>query len=204
MGENPFIDWNKAIGQLGGTKLLSNFVERFERETLKSSLKSIQTNLKAREWAVVKREAHSLKGASGYIAASVCQKLAENLQYAAQESPVDELKVYQCYNNLADHSKQLQEYLSQHMKKEFSDPEDVFSFRAGELGNVKEEQSAEESVMIPEHKVTSSDGTTTYIIRRVTPPFTKVYHTEEDIELQEDDLPDAYDELNKQWKCSLV
>jgi HPt (histidine-containing phosphotransfer) domain-containing protein len=204
MDDNPYVDWDKASGQLGGTKLLQNFVERFEKETLKFSLKNIQASLKVRDWNVVKREAHSLKGASGYVAADICQKLAEALQFAAQEEPVDEVKVNQCYNSLAEHSVKLQEYLSKHLNRDFSDPEGVFNYRAGQLANVKEEQSQAESMFTPEQRGTGSDGTTTYIIRRVTPPFTKVYYTEDDFEMQEDDLPDAYDEINKQWRCLII
>lgn len=204
MGDNPFIDWTKAISQLGGPQLLSSFVERFEHETFKSSLKSIQTNLKAREWTILKREAHSLKGASGYIAASLCTKLAEDLQYAAQETPIDEPKVNQCYNALSEHAKQLQAYLSKHLEKEFSDPEGIFNYKAGEVKIViKDEPPAEDSNLSPEQKLMSSDGSTTYIIRRVNPPFSKVYQADDEYEMQEDDLPDAYDELNQQWKCLL-
>jgi HPt (histidine-containing phosphotransfer) domain-containing protein len=200
MEENSFIDWSKAERQLGGSKLLQVYVEKFERETLMLCLKNIQTNLKLEDWAAVKREAQCLKGATGYIAAAMCQKLAENLQSAAQEVPADVDKIHESYNSLAQYCRQLQKYLSTYLVKEFKDPEGIFSFSAGQAEEIKDSVNDSQSFR---QDAFSSDGAT-YIIRRVTPPFVKVYQATEVFDLQEDEMLDAFDELNKQWKCLLV
>jgi HPt (histidine-containing phosphotransfer) domain-containing protein len=200
MEENSFIDWSKAERQLGGSKLLQTYVEKFEGQTLMACLKNIQTNLTSEDWPAVKREAQCLKGAVGYIAAAMCQKLAENLQNAAQDASADVAKIHEEYNSLAEYCSRFQKYLSTYLAKEFNDPEGIFSFRAGQAEESKEN---EDDTQTFRQNATSSDSTS-YVIRRVTPPFVKIYQATEVFDVQEDEMLDAFDELNKQWKCLLV
>mmetsp|Transcript_17910 Transcript_17910/g.32259 ORF Transcript_17910/g.32259 Transcript_17910/m.32259 type:complete len:195 (+) Transcript_17910:93-677(+) len=182
--DNPFIDWHLAECQLGGSKLHKAFIERFEEETLKLSLRCIQTGIRSRDWGALQREARNLDGGAGYIGANICRRLAECLYCAAAEIPVDEQKVYLAYNNLAAHAKQLQEYLSHHLKKEFTDSKGVFSFRAGDS---IEEQLTEHTLDLSKE---GDDDEVVYVIRRVNSPFTKVYFNEEEDELEMDELPE--------------
>jgi len=200
--ETP-IDWQKGFEQYGDEGMFHAFVEKFESDTFKQSIALITQRVKEKNWPLLKREAHSLKGASGYSAAIRCQELCEKLQFASQESPVNEVKVYQAYNDLMDHANVLQRYLCQVLKREFLNPEGLFDHRMPLKLAASKAPDAEAARPIGDNTETIG-----YTMQRLPPPTGKFISpiTRHDSEYVEEDANelDAYDELNKYWRCSLL
>lgn len=200
--ETP-IDWQKGFEQYGDEGMFHAFVEKFESDTFKQSIALITQRVKEKNWPLLKREAHSLKGASGYSAAIRCQELCEKLQFASQESPVNEVKVYQAYNDLMDHANVLQRYLCQVLKREFLNPEGLFDHRMPLKLSASKAPDAEAARPIGDNTETIG-----YTMQRLPPPTGKFISpiTRHDSEYVEEDANelDAYDELNKYWRCSLL
>ena len=230
--DTKYIDWKVGVEHLGDEPMLRNFLYRFQQETLYTSISTIVKNAKAQNWEDVRREAHSLKGSSGYIGALTCQQYASDLQFATQETPLDRFKVAQALNNLVDHAQGLQEYLSNTFSKPFLDPEKIFTFRlsygispklAQEIlrktppnqkitsKSPEKDHTENERVVFPSEIMpnTSSFGVgseSSITIRKIMPPaFSRHIVNEEDLmeNIDETEL-DAYDELNKQWRCMLI
>lgn len=214
--EDSPIDWQKGLSQYGVSAtqdegMFHAFVEKFESDTFTQSIRAITEQVKAKNWPLVKREAHSLKGASGYSAATHCQLLCERLQYAAQEVPVNERKVLQAYNDLMQHAGDLQRYLCSRLKREFTNPDGLFDFRMpiapkpiAVVVTSPTEQEAAQAKPVGEN----TEGQTGYTLQRLPPPTGKFISpiTRQDSEYEEDDVNelDAYDELNKYWRCTLL
>ena len=209
------IDWQKGFMQYGvrhsqDEGMFRAFVEKFESDTFTQSIMSITREVKAKNWPLLKREAHSLKGASGYSAATQCQNLCEKLQFAAQEVPINEKKVHQAYNDLMQHALDLQRYLCQVLKREFTNPDGIFDFRVpvpikpiSVVVTSPTEQDGPQIKPVGEN----TEGQTGYTLQRLPPPTGKFISpiTRQDSEYEEDDVNelDAYDELNKYWRCAV-
>lgn len=202
MAKETPIDWQKGFEQYGDEGMFHAFVEKFESDTFKQSIALITQRVKEKNWPLLKREAHSLKGASGYSAATHCQELCEKLQFASQESPVNEAKVHQAYNDLMDHANVLQRYLCQVLKREFTNPDGLFDHRMSlKPANYKPQEEAA-------RPVGENTETIGYTMQRLPPPTGRFISpiTRHDSEYVEEDANelDAYDELNKYWRCSLL
>jgi HPt (histidine-containing phosphotransfer) domain-containing protein len=197
------IDWQKGFEQYGDEGMFHAFVEKFESDTFKQSIGVITQRVKEKNWPLLKREAHSLKGASGYSAATRCQELCEKLQFASQENPVNEAKVYQAYNDLMDHALALERYLCQVLKRDFVNPDGLFDYRVPKLPISKASEVEPSS-----RPVGDNTETIGYTMQRLPPPTGKFISpiTRHDSEYVEEDANelDAYDELNKYWRCSLL
>ena len=203
-GEYTPIDWARGFDQYGDEGMFHAFVEKFQSDTFKQSIETITERVKEKNWPLVKREAHSLKGASGYSAAVKCQELCEKLQFAAQENPVSEAKVHQAYNDLMEHAGVLERYLCQVLKREFVNPNGLFDFR------VPMKPASSPRPVEPESARTVGENTETigYTMQRLPPPTGKFISpiTRHDSEYVDEDANelDAYDELNKYWRCQML
>lgn len=224
MEQNPYINWKAGLEHLGEDSMLKTFLQKFQEETLYTSVVKMNKSMKARDWELLKREAHSLKGSSGYIGALKCHELSGQLQFASQESPIIEEKVYAAFNELIQHCKELQQFLCKYFGKPYTDPEQVFDFRVEISTDSSKANSQAERTPIPaklsrestsekkENKEESKSGlveadSLAFTIRRLVPPTTlrtNIKHINLDIDLADDDELDAYDELNKNWRCSII
>eukprot|EP00742_Colponemidia_sp_Colp-10_P001914 GILJ01002045.1.p1 GENE.GILJ01002045.1~~GILJ01002045.1.p1 ORF type:complete len:117 (+),score=17.86 GILJ01002045.1:95-445(+) len=89
----PAIDFAKGVDQFGGDEsMYMMMLERFEGLTLTDSLSKLNQAMASREWQEVRRQAHSLKGASGYIAAEKFSHTAFELQQAAESGDESRIK----------------------------------------------------------------------------------------------------------------
>jgi len=65
------IDTSKPIHDLGGNAILYyQMLERLESMSLNKNMQRIAQAVNERDWDVMKANAHSLKGACGYVGAS--------------------------------------------------------------------------------------------------------------------------------------
>ena len=65
------VDMEHALDALGGEKMIFfSMLAKVEKLSLNDSLKEIAKSINERDFQKMKNNAHSLKGASGYIAAS--------------------------------------------------------------------------------------------------------------------------------------
>ena len=62
-------------------RLLAKFGERAE-----ATIDGMRRAVEERDWATLKRDAHSLKGSSGYVAAMALKAAAEALERSANEA----------------------------------------------------------------------------------------------------------------------
>ena len=86
--EEPAIIRDVLFANLGGNffvikHILSKFVDRAQ-----VTMKSLEQRKREEDWPSLRREAHSLKGASGYVAAAQLNKRALALQLAAEDKKV--------------------------------------------------------------------------------------------------------------------
>ena len=79
----PAINLNTVRSMVGGSdavmaRLLAKFGERAE-----ATIDGMRRAVEERDWATLKRDAHSLKGSSGYVAAMALKAAAEALEHTA-------------------------------------------------------------------------------------------------------------------------
>lgn len=227
MEQNPYINWKAGLEHLGEDSMLKTFLQKFQDETLYSSVIKMARSMQVRDWELLKREAHSLKGSSGYIGALKCHELSGLLQFSAQESPIIEEKVFAAFNELIQHCKELQQFLCKYFSKPYTDHEQVFDYRV-EISTqsskpntpsnlpsyrpipikLNRELSTERKDSRDADRPSNGEGDSlAFTIRRLVPPTTlrtNIKHINLDIDLAEDEELDAYDELNKNWRCSLI
>lgn len=218
MEQNSYINWKAGLEHLGDDSMLKTFLQKFQEETLYSSVIKMTRSMQAIDWELLKREAHSLKGSSGYIGALKCHELSGSLQFATQESPIIEEKVYAAFNELIQHCKELQQFLCKYFGKPYTDPEQVFDFRVEMPAQPIKSNTPSDLISskltparfireIPSEREKTSDvesDSLSFTIRRLVPPTnfrTNIKDANLDINLAEDNELDAYDELNKNWRC---
>jgi len=208
--ENEFINFKLGAQHFSGQEMHNTFLRRFEENELREFVKKIVDSFRDKNWDDLRRYAHSLKGSSGYIGAETCQKLSETLQFDCQEQPISEEKITKSTNELLNHAEALQKFLTQHYQKQFLDQTGVFEYRPvvkaedseqrPEPGNsVEELKSSEVSVN------QSSQETLGFTIRRLYPPAFKMpWNDNTQASFDDEDEFDAYEEINKQWRCQLL
>jgi HPt (histidine-containing phosphotransfer) domain-containing protein len=190
MEDNSYIDFEEGKKFLANDHLL--FLERFYDIDLTASINSLKSGFSNRDWIELKRSAHSLKGTSSYIGALTCRKLSENLQLACTETPVNEEKIKYCTKILLEHLGGLFEFLKDYFngteKKSFLKKESEQKVEVCLSDELKDEIRSE----IPD-----------VVIKKLVPPISRINVIEVTYAYEEDEI-DAYEEMNKQWKCSII
>ena len=157
------MDNNLFINFEAGRKFLANdhllFLKRFFETDLESSSDSLTSSHTKQNWIELKRSAHILKSTSAYIGALTCSKLAEALQLACAETPLNEKRVSSLVKDLLDHLRSLYQYLSSYFHPvEFK------------LASVKISESKAENSLFEEMK----NHLPAVTIKKIAPPITKV------------------------------
>lgn len=183
MEENTFINFEE------GRKFLANehlfFLKRFYEIDLQASKKSLTIAFEKKDWNELKRCAHSLKGTSSYIGAQTCRKLSENLQLICAESSVSEEKITDSTNQLVQQLDGLYKYLRHY----FNPVEIVVPSRT--KSDYKIESPLTEDLKEEPPALT---------IKKLVPPVSRITIIESAHNYDDDEI-DAYEELNKQWRC---
>lgn len=230
--DSRLIDWEEGKFRLGDEGMLRTFLQKFQQDALYNSISAIIKHAKAQEWDLVRREAHSLRGSCGYVSANTCQKLSIELQKAIQQKNIDFKILGKALNNLIDHSKELQEYLSKEFGKPFLDPDQIFTCHL-EIEDFKTSHSGFIVKSVPYQKVTESKPqekmTSNTYIEGISPikqenepieePEQEMNSTDRTIEvpvmktsmhqhfdhnyIKENDI-EAYNELGKHWRCTFI
>lgn len=183
MEDNPYINFDE------GRKFLANdhtlFLKRFYDVELEQSTKSIKLTHLKKDWIELKRFAHSLKGTSSYIGAVTCRTISEKLQNACVENPISEEKINNLVTELTDHLDSLLIFLRNYF-------------------NCNQSPSSEKSKSISKGETLSNeenkDEPTTVKIKKIVPPVSRVTLIENSHTYDEEET-DAYEEINKDWRC---
>ena len=174
-----------------GRKFLANdhllFLKRFYEVDLEASIKSLKIAYEKKDWIELKRSAHSLKGTSSYIGALKCKIYSEDLQLACAENPINEEKINNCTSLLLDHLDSLAKFL-----REYFNPIE------GQSSKIKNNESKIEGQNIEESK----EEYPNFIIKKIIPPVSRMT-TFENTHIFDEEEIDAYEEMNKQWRCQV-
>lgn len=186
MEENSYINFEE------GRKFLANdhtlFLKRFYDVDLEQSAKSIKIFHLKKDWIELKRSAHSLKGTSSYIGATKCRSISELLQNACTENPINEEKVNSLVTELVNHLDSLMIFLRNYFNTNQSpSSEKAMKKSVADVGSYEE----------------SKDEQTTVTIKKLVPPVSRVTLIENSHNYDEEEI-DAYEEINKQWRCNIV
>ena len=183
MEENQYINFEE------GRKFLANdhlvFLKRFYEVDLDVSINNVQASFSKKDWIELKRSAHSLKGTSSYIGALTCRKLSENLQLACSESAISEEKINAYTKALLDHLAKLKKYLR-----------DYFNSSDNASSQVK-------VIELPTAFEEFKESSPSLVVKKLIPPVSRITLIENNQSYEEEEV-DAYDELNKQWRCILT
>ena len=80
------INIKEVLTAVGGTEaVMLRLLQKF-RERAPATLTGLRRAAEAADWATLKRDAHSLKGSSGYVAASPLREAAIALEGTADQS----------------------------------------------------------------------------------------------------------------------
>jgi HPt (histidine-containing phosphotransfer) domain-containing protein len=185
MEENTYINFEE------GRKFLANdhslFLKRFYDVDLEQSVKGIKISHLKKDWVELKRTSHSLKGTSSYIGATRCRAISELLQNACAENPINEEKVNNLVSELVDHLDSLMIFLRNYFNTNQSPSSDKNMKKSvTDVGSYEE----------------SKDEQTTVTIKKLVPPVSRVTLIENSHTYDEEEV-DAYEEINKQWRCTL-
>ena len=184
MEKTVFIDFEEGQKYLASDHL--TFLKRFFELDLNVSITSLNESYAKKDWIELKRNAHSLKGTSAYIGALTCKGLAETLQLTCMESAINPEKVARDLKKLLEHLEALDKYLR------------VF-FNGENPPKRKASESRLENPPIEEHKQEGSR----ILIKKLTPPVSRSGVQEQKYNNEENDF-DAYEEINKQWRCLML
>lgn len=175
-----------------GRKFLANdhtlFLKRFYDVDLEQSTKSIKISHLKKDWIELKRSAHSLKGTSSYIGATKCKSISELLQNSCAENPINEVKVNDLVSELVNHLDSLMIFLRNYFNTNQSPLCEV-----GMKKSVVDVAASEES----------KEEITTVTVKKLVPPVSRVTLIENSHTYDEEEV-DAYEEINKQWRCDIM
>lgn len=181
MDKEVFIDFEE------GEKFLASdhktFLKRFYEIDLSASITSLKESHFKKDWMELKRNAHSLKGTSAYIGATTCKGLAEAVQLSCMENPVNPNKVNTDLDKLLNHLEALTEFLKKYFHVEVPIP----VRKNSELRLEEEKKDERPSV----------------IVKKIVPPISRIPQVENSPNYDEDEV-DPYEEMNKQWRCTLL
>lgn len=186
MEENSYINFEEGRKFLANDHIL--FLKRFYDIELEQSQKSIKLSHQKKDWIELKRFAHSLKGTSSYIGAIRCKAISEQLQNACVESPISEEKINNLVTELTDHLDSLLVFLRNY-----------FNCNQSPLSEKSKSGSKIETVSNEENK----DEPTTVKIKKIVPPVSRVTLIDNSHTYDEEEV-DAYDQINKDWRCVVI
>ena len=184
MEKAVYIDFEEGQKYLASDHL--TFLRRFYEHDLRTSIASLNESYAKKDWIELKRNAHSLKGTSAYIGAVTCKSLAETLQLTCMESAINPDKITRNLRNLLDHIEGLDKYLTGFFNDESS-------------AKKKENELKSDKPKIEENKQEAPRT----IIKKLTPPISRPGAQEQRYNHEENDF-DAYEEINKQWRCLVL
>ena len=82
----PAVNLNEVRSAVGGSNaVMMRLLTKF-RERAQATLDGMRRAVERSDWTTLKRDAHSLKGSSGYVAAMALKAAAEGLERSAVES----------------------------------------------------------------------------------------------------------------------
>ena len=94
------IDHTLGIETLDDADLFLDMLKRFEPDTLFPCLERLKKGIEEKDNAVVRKESHTLKGSSGYIAAMALSETAKEMQFAIDKNEIE--KGYGLYSTLIE------------------------------------------------------------------------------------------------------
>eukprot|EP01016_Furgasonia_blochmanni_P035009 TRINITY_DN3838_c0_g1_i3.p1 TRINITY_DN3838_c0_g1~~TRINITY_DN3838_c0_g1_i3.p1 ORF type:complete len:424 (-),score=16.44 TRINITY_DN3838_c0_g1_i3:195-1466(-) len=157
MTEQGPVDHEKGIENFGGEEVYLEMVQQFEVLTFDETVKKVYTSLKENNWYEVRNGAHQLKGASGYIGATIFSAACWELHKAVDSfwadgggkqgdcEPKHYSNIVARYLDFMLQAKILKAYLAKYLKKppELSDIESYYR----EFANSKEVEQPKEAVI---------------------------------------------------------
>jgi HPt (histidine-containing phosphotransfer) domain-containing protein len=109
------IDLITGSTNVGGEDLFYLIMDEFEDMTLMKNLTNMKEDVENKDYKKLREEAHSLKGASGYLAAGRVHKLSEQIQKAIDTNDI--AKAISLYPRLIEESIMLRIHIKKLLSK---------------------------------------------------------------------------------------